>query len=178
MPVKTTSVAPGKTPKLRKKAKKLRPDNKGVERKKDKKKQPLKSNKKSFVAKKNKPTRRYYKKNRKNQPSRTQVARPLNSQQTRNSLSAKTTPSPIELATRSGPKVNSVGPVSFSERSLEGCDELCLLVVKDRKGLRMYVRFFKEEFYPQLRGKSKKVTLVGHTKLESNRLYMFLQKVR
>lgn len=178
LPVKTTSVAPGKTPKLLKKAKKLRPDNKGVERKKDKKKQPLKPNKKSFVAKKNKPIRRYYKKNRKNQPSRTQAARPLNSQQTRNSLSAKTTPSPIELATRSGPKVNSVGPVSFSERSLEGCDELCLLVVKDRKGLRMYVRFFKEEFYPQLRGKSKKVTLVGHTKLESNRLYMFLQQVR
>ena len=97
------------------------------------------------------------KKNRKNQPSRTQVARPLNSQQTRNSLSAKTTPSPIELATRSGPKVNSVGPVSFSERSLEGCDELCLLVVKDRKGLRMYVRFFKDEFYsPQLRGSRKR----------------------
>ena len=93
-------------------------------------------------------------------------------------MSAKASLSPIELATRSGPRINEVGPVSFDKGSLENCEDLCLLIVKDNKGLKMYVRFFKDEFYSQLINKSSRVTLIGHTKLESSRLYMFLQTVR
>ncbi len=93
-------------------------------------------------------------------------------------MSAKATLSPIELATRSGPRINQVGPVRFDKGGLENCEDLCLLIVNDKKGLKMYVRFFKEEFYPQLINKSSQVTLTGHTKLESGRLYMFLQSVR
>ncbi len=93
-------------------------------------------------------------------------------------MSAKTTLSPIELATRSGPRINQVGPVQFDKSNLENCEDLCLLIVSDKKGLKMYVRFFKEEFYSQLINKSSRVTLTGHTKIESSRLYMFLQSVR
>ena len=106
--------------------------------------------------------------------------------QSKQRLAAKSLPpsksssaiSPVMKAIKNSPSINVVGPVKFNLSSLKNCQDLCLLVVTDKRGLKMYVRFFKEEFYSQLSKKSSNVTLKGNTRVETGRLYMFLQSVR
>jgi hypothetical protein len=87
-------------------------------------------------------------------------------------------PGPIAKAIESAGRIQTVGPLTFSNSALENCSGKCTLTLFDGTGASMRAVFFKNAYSEQLRTRAKGAFLTGNTKIIRGELTIFIQDVR
>ncbi|WP_141731255.1 hypothetical protein [Oligoflexus tunisiensis] len=87
-------------------------------------------------------------------------------------------PGPIAKAMESAGRIQTIGPLTFSNAALESCPSKCTLTLFDGTGSSMKAVFFKNAYNDQLRSRAKGAFLTGNTKMDRGELTLFIQDVR
>ncbi len=87
-------------------------------------------------------------------------------------------PGPIAKAIESAGRIQTVGPLTFSNSALESCPSKCTLTLFDGTGASMKAVFFKNAYSDQLRNRARGAFLTGNTKMDRGELTLFIQDVR
>jgi len=85
---------------------------------------------------------------------------------------------PIAKAVGGAGRIQTVGPLTFSNSALENCNSKCTLTLFDGTGASMKAVFFKNAYIDQLRARAKGAFLTGNTKIDRGELTIFIQDVR
>lgn len=87
-------------------------------------------------------------------------------------------PGPIAKAIESAGRIQTVGPLTFSNSALESCPSKCTLTLFDGTGASMKAVFFKNAYSDTLRSRARGAFLTGNTKMDRGELTLFIQDVR
>ncbi|HYX32081.1 MAG TPA: hypothetical protein VE954_03130 [Oligoflexus sp.] len=87
-------------------------------------------------------------------------------------------PGPIAKAMESAGRIQTVGPLTFSNAALESCPSKCTLTLFDGTGASMKAVFFKNAYSDQLKTHARGAFLTGNTKMDRGELTLFIQDVR
>jgi hypothetical protein len=87
-------------------------------------------------------------------------------------------PGPIAKAIESAGRIQTIGPLTFSNSALESCPSKCTLTLFDGTGASMKAVFFKNAYSDILRSRARGAFLTGNTKMDRGELTLFIQDVR
>lgn len=125
-----------------------------------------------------KPEPRQEKRQAPRNPAATRVSQGNESPRNTDNIPQQKGPGPIAKAIESAGRIQTVGPLTFSNSALESCPSKCTLTLFDGTGASMKAVFFKNAYSDTLRSRARGAFLTGNTKMDRGELTLFIQDVR